>query len=286
MGNSEVQLLQQLSANSDPYRDPLAALDWRSLSLEHYWLPPQALSLYGLSEFNALSEAAKIRLSQYEMLAHAQAAITLERIFLELTASRLAGAQQRAEYAYLLHEMREEAGHSLMFLKLGAASGLTLPDWRAGLPRIARSASRALPGGPVYWGMLVIGEDIPDKLNRFVRRQVCAKLSPFIRQMTTLHVVDETRHIAYARQRLDAALARRRGLSLRLYGMVLDRLFNQFVRAYFWPRAELYQNAGLGDGRAWRRLALGSAPRREFVLRLIAPVMRLLGNHGLSLKLR
>ena len=51
-------------------------------------------------------------------------------------------------------------------------------------------------------------------------------------------------------------------------------------------RAELYQNAGLGDGKAWRRLALKSAPRREFVLRLVAPAMRLLGNHGISLRLR
>ena len=286
MVNSEVALLQQLSANSDPYRDPLAALDWRGLSLEHYWLPPEALSLYGLAEFDALSEAAKIRLSQYEMLAYAQAGIALERIFLEVTAARLANVQQRAEYAYLLHQMREEAGHSLMFLKLGAASGLTLPDWRAVLPRFTRPASRALPSGPVYWGMLVIGEDIPDKLQRFVRRQVCAKLSPFIRQMMTLHLANEARHIAYARKRLEAAVAHRRGLSLRLYGVVLDRLFNQFVRAYFWPRAELYQNAGLGDGRAWRRLALRSTPRREFVLRVIAPVMRLLGNHGLDLKLR
>jgi hypothetical protein len=233
-----------------------------------------------------LSEAAKIRLSQYEMLAHAQAGIALERTFLELTASRLALARERAEYAYLLHQMREEAGHSLMFLKLGAASGLTLPDWRAGSSQIARPPSLVLPSGPVYWGMLVIGEDIPDKLNRFVRRQVCAKLSPFIRQMMTLHMVNEARHIAYARQRLEAATAHRRGLSLRVSGLMLDRLFNQFVRAYFWPRAELYQSAGLGDGRAWRRLALGSTPRRELVLRLIAPVMRLLGNQGLSLKLR
>jgi len=286
MGNSEVSLLRQLSANSDPYRDPLAALDWRSLSLDHYWLPPEALSLHGLAEFNALSEAAKIRLSQYEMLGHAQTGVALERIFLELTASRLGTARESAEYAYLLHEMREEAGHSLMFLKLGAASGLSLPDWRSAIPRTARPASRALGSGPIYWGMLVIGEDIPDKLNRFVRRQVCTKLSPFIRQMMTLQMVDESRHIAYARQRLDATMVQRRAFAKRLYGIVLDRLFNRFVRAYFWPRAELYENAGLGDGNAWRRLALRSAPRREFVLRVVAPVMRLLGNHGISLRLR
>lgn len=286
MASPEIPLLQQLSANSDPYRDPLAALDWKSLSLDHYWLPPEAISLYGLAEFDALSEAARTRLSQFEMLGHCQAGVALERIFLELTAYRLGRARQSAEYAYLLHEMREEAGHSLMFLKLATASGLSIPDWRAALPRFARPAARVLPSAALYWGMLVIGEDIPDKLNRFVRRHAPAKLSPLIRQMITLHMVDEARHIAYARQRLEAALTGRSRVSVRLQGAVLDRLFNQFVRAYFWPRAELYQCAGLGDGKAWRRLALSSVPRREFVLRLVAPTMRLLAGYGIKLRLR
>jgi hypothetical protein len=220
------------------------------------------------------------------MLGHAQAGVALERIFLELTAGRLRHAQQSAEYAYLLHEMREEAGHSLMFLKLATASGLAMPDWRAALPRIARPASRVLPSGVLYWAMLVIGEDIPDKLNRFVRRQAGANFSPLIRQMISLHMVDEARHIAYARQRLDAAMSGRSRLAARVYGAVLDRLFNQFVRGYFWPRAELYQCAGLGDGKAWRRLALRNPHRREFVLRLVAPTMRLLASHGINVRLR
>ena len=120
MGNSEVSLLRQLSANSDPYRDlvitlllgtiPLAALDWRSLSLNHYWLPPEALSLHGLAEFNALSEAAK---------------------------------------------------------------------------------------------------------------------------MLPLQMVDDARHIACARARLDAMMMQRHAITERFYSKVIGRLFNQFVRAYF-----------------------------------------------------
>lgn len=286
MAGTEISLLRQLSANSDPYRDPLNALDWRRLSLDHFWLPPQALSLHGLAEFDALSEAAKIRLSQCEMLAYAHAGVALGRMFLDLTASRLARTRQDEEYAYLLHQMREEAGHNLMFLKLAAAGGLAAAQWHPVPPAIGHAASRALPDGPAYWGMLLVVEDIPDKLNRFVRRQACARLSPFIRQMITLTMVDKARQIAYARQRLEAAMAQRRALSARLYSLLLDRLFNRFVRAYFWPRAELYRGAGLGDGKAWRRLVLSSAPRREFVLRLVAPTMRMLAGYGIRLKLR
>jgi hypothetical protein len=62
-------------------------------------------------------------------------------------------------------------------------------------------------------------------------------------------------------------------------------LFNRFVRAYFWPRAQLYERAGLGDGRVWRRLALRNSVRREFVLKLVAPTMRLLAQHGIRVRL-
>lgn len=284
MSNPEAPLLDQLSANSAPYRDPLVALDWRALSLEQYWLPQEAMSLSGLAEFESLSDAARMRLSQYEFLGFAQAGIALERAFLEMTARRLNKAEPQSEYAYLLHEMREEAGHSLMFLKLAAQSGLDLPDWRKALPRFARPLSRLLLNDAVYWFLVVVAEDIPDKLNRFIRRQA-GTISPLVRQMITLHMVDEARHLAYARRRLELAMTGRGRIALRFPGL-LDILFNQFVRAYFWPRADIYERAGIGEGRAWRRLALRNPRRREFVLRLIAPTMRLLAGHGINVRLR
>jgi hypothetical protein len=244
------------------------------------------MSLFGLAEFESLSEAARIRLSQFEMLGHVEAGLALERAFLELTASRLKHTEQGAEYAYLLHEMREGAGHSLMYMRLARTSGFTMPRAQVRLPRLARPGSRLLAGGALYWAMLVIGQDVPDKLHRFVRRYTGTNFSPLIRQMIGLHMVDEARHIAYARQRLDLAMSQRGAFSAYFQAAVLDRLFNRFVRAYFWPGAELYQSAGLGDGRVWRKLALRNPQRREFVLRLVAPTMRLLASHGISVRLR
>ncbi len=279
-------MLEQLSANSVPYRDPLTVLDWRSLTLERYWLPPEAISLHGLAEFEALSEAARMRLSQYEFLAFAQAGVALERIFLQSTARRLRHAEPNAEYAFLLHELREEAGHSLMFLRLAAASGLDAPDWRRSLPRFPRSASR-LPGGEaLHWFLMVIAQDLPDKLHRFVRRQAGRETSAFVRHMITLHMLDQTRHTAYARRSFELAMHGRGRAFARLCPFVFDALFNRFVRAYFWPPVELYERAGLGDGRVWRRLALRNALRREFVLKLAAPTMRLLAQHGIRVRLR
>jgi hypothetical protein len=286
MSPPEAPLLEQLSANSVPYRDPLAVLDWRALDLDSYWLPPEAVSLHGLPEFDVLSEAARVRLSQHEFLGITQIAVALERVALESAARRLRHAESSAEYAFLLHEMREEAGHSLMFLRLAAASGLELSDWDVALPRFARPVTRLVPSDVLYWFMRVVVQDVPDKLHRFIRRQAGPEVSGFVRQMIALHMRDESRHLAYARRRLELAMQARGRAGARVLPMLCDSLFNRFVRRLFWPRPELYERAGLGDGRAWRYAAMRNPQRREFVLRLVAPTMRLLQQHGIEVRLR
>lgn len=278
-------MLEQLSANSIPYRDPLSVLDWRALDLHDYWLPAEAVSLHGLPQFEALSDAARMRLSQYEFLGMSQLAVALERVALESAARRLRHAESGAEYAFLLHEMREEAGHSLMFMRLASTSGLEVPDWNSVTPRFARPVARLVPSDVLYWFMRVVVQDVPDKLHRFMRRHGGSELSPFIRQMIALHMIDQSRHLAYARRRLELALQNCGRTGARVLPVLCDSLFNRFVRRLFWPRAELYERAALGDGRAWRHAAMRNPQRREFVLRLVAPTMRLLQQHGIAVRL-
>lgn len=285
MPSPETPLLEQLAANSVPYRDPLSVLDWRALDLGSYWLPPDAVSLHGLPEFDALSDMARMRLSQYEFLGITQLAVALERVALESAARRLRHAESGAEYAFLLHEMREEAGHSLMFLRLATASGLEMPEWTGVTPRFARPVARLIPSDVLYWFMRVVVQDVPDKLHRYVRRNAGPEMSPFIRQMISLRMIDQSRHLTYARRRLELALQNTGRAGARVLPVLCDTLFNRFVRRLFWPRAELYERAGLGDGRAWRYAAMRNPHRREFVLRLIAPTMRVLQQHGIGVRL-
>jgi hypothetical protein len=133
--------------------------------------------------------------------------------------------------------------------------------------------------------MRVVVQDVPDKLHRFVRRHAEPELSPFIRQMVSLHMIDQSRHLTYARRRLELALQSAGRAGNRVLPVLCDSLFNRFVRRLFWPRAELYERAGLGDGRFWRHAAMRNPHRREFVLRLIAPTMRLLQQQGIGVRL-
>lgn len=281
MPSVPVNLLQQLSANSDPYRDPLAVLKWQNLSTAEYWLPRSALSLNGVAEFEAMDEATTVRLSQYEFIGIMQAGLWLEAIFLERLSRSLKHGLTTEEYEFMLHELREEAGHSLMFLQLIKRSGLPLPGLRGRYPRLAELVGRHAPEDSLlFWLAVVIGEEIPDRLNRHIRLDSTTGLNSLIRQMCTLHVVDEARHIAYARRLFETRAGQASRLHKAVLSPLVNRLFCQFVDMIYLPRPELYELAGLRPGARWRALARASAPRREFIRQLVGPTVRLLGEQG------
>ena len=280
--NADTALLRQLSENSARYRDPLARVNWSQFNTNSYWLPEAALSLYGLPEFDALAPAVRQKLSQYEFVNAMHCGLWLEGIFLQRVSRRLWPGMPRAEHEYLLHELREEAGHSLMFLRAIETGGLTLPDdsWRA--PRIASALGRFAPAvGGLFWLAMLIGEDVSDKFNRYVR-SLPEGINPAVRQVCTLHVVDEARHIALARGKLEIALAGAGAMRRQLLSAAARLLLWQMARAFYFPPARFYRLAGLAREAHWRQAALLSPARRQFVAERLAPTVRTLESYGLE----
>ena len=283
MRNADTALLRQLSENSARYRDPVARVAWSQLDTGSGWLPETALSLYGLPGFDALSPAARRRLSQYEFINVMYCGLWLEAIFLQRISRRLWPGMPREEHEYLLHELREEAGHSLMFLRAIEAGGLDLPrgSWRA--PRVASALGRFAPvGGGLFWLAMLIGEDVSDKFNRHVRGQPDG-VNPAVLQICTLHVVDEARHIAAAHRNLEMTLAGAGAARRRLLSAAARLLLWQMARAFYYPPARFYELAGLARGADWRNAALRNPARRQFVAERLAPTVRALESYGLQI---
>ncbi|MFN7085336.1 MAG: diiron oxygenase [Burkholderiales bacterium] len=282
MSNADLSLLKQLAENSSRYRDPLTAIDWGGIDGDGFWLPEAALSLYGLPEYEALAAETSRRLSQYEFINVMCCGLWLESVFVRRLSHRLGLHLARAEHEYFLHEVREEAGHSLMFLKAIAASGLQLPPaaWRA--PRLADILARHAPAASaLFWLATVIAEDIPDKFNRYVRNSL-ETVNPVVRQICSLHAMDEARHIAAARSRLERALESVPAWRRRLLTPVMNLLLRQFVDTFYVPPAKFYELAGLTHGGHWRGLARANPVHREFVRQLLAPTLRMLEAYGLK----
>jgi hypothetical protein len=282
------QLAHQLSRCSTPYEDPLARIEWDRLDLEAPWLPEAAVSLHGVPEFEALPRAVRVRLSQYEFLNFIDAGLWLEGYFME----RIARAMNRADLArytlrYRLHELREEAGHSLMFLELMQRAGLPLPERRApGRFRFARLFGRYAPmESTAFWMAAVIGEELPDRLNRFIREHA-EGLCPVIVQMSTLHQIDEARHIRYARSRFERRLEAMPAWRRSLLAPLMRVLLRQFVEFFYYPGWALYELAGLKPGQRWAAAARTNPARTAFVNRCLEPTIASFARLGLRLHWR
>jgi len=285
MPNTDFSLLRQLSKNSSRYRDPLAAIDWAGLDCDSFWLPEPALSLYGLPEYATLAVEVRQRLSQYELINVMCCGLWLESVFLQRLSDKLGPRLPRTDYEYFLHEIREEAGHSLMFLKAIDTSGLALPPdaWRA--PGFACFLVNRMPAsGALFWLATVIAEDVPDKFNRYVRRNADV-VNPVVKQICSLHIVDEARHIALARSRVEQVLRDTGAWRKSLLTPVVNFLLRQLVDTFYVPPASFYELAGLTHGAWWRRMARGNAVHGEFVAQCLAPTLRMLEGYGLRPKI-
>lgn len=277
-------LLEQLSRNSTPYHDPLAAIGWNSLDRGQFWLPEPAVSLYGLQDYMVLPVEQRRTLSQYEFLNFIAGGLWLEGIFIERISNSLRRPpDDLACGIYRLHELREEAGHSLMFLELMRRANMPLP--RARFPRftLANVLGRYAPSRSVaFWIAVLIGEEVPDRMNRFVRKHR-AEICPAIYDMVSAHVRDEARHIAHARDTLENKLQKLPGWLLTLYRPVIQAAFRQFVAAFYFPGPDVYELSGLKPGTRWAKAARANPHRIRFVDDNVGSTLRALKEKGIAL---
>lgn len=282
---SSSELTAHLAHSSTPYHDPLARIHWERLRLDKYWLPPEAISLHGLPEFMRLPDTQRMRLSQYEFLNFLEAGLWLEGLFMERIARSLAHrSPDRAALKYRLHELREEAGHSLMFLELMERSGLCIPARARPSVPLARLFGRYAPlESLAFWLAVLIGEEIPDRLNRYIRRHpqgVC----PVVVEMSTAHMIDEARHINYARHLIDERLKGARAWQRALIRAVIQKLLRQFVSVFCYPPAAVYELVGLHPGRRWLAAARLNPSHLAFIESCVGPTLQLLRERGLEVR--
>ena len=286
MSSASSRLHRQLNQNSTPYQDPLGRLAWESLDANAWWLPQAAVSLAGVADFEAQPEEVRRRLSRLEFLGFLDAGLWLEGIFMERIARSLSSSGTTAERMYHLHELREEAGHSLMFLQLMEKSGLHLPRQGVSRPWFIDLLGRRLPPrGALFWLSVVVGEEVPDRLNRAIRTLAVHGVDPLVRQMCTLHIIDEARHIAHARDALEHALASASPARRRLLTPLADALIRRFLDTFYLPAPAVYELAGLTPGRRWRELARRNPARHDFVRECVAPTLNYLRRLGLAVAL-
>ncbi len=180
-----------------PWDDPEYAID----PADPRFALPETDPLGATAWYRAQPEAVRARIGLH-MIANflkigVQFESTLKRGLLEYTARLPNGSP---EFRYLYHELIEEAQHSLMFQEFVNRSGLAVD----GLPLFARVFARGLPRiarrfPELFFVFVLGGEDPIDHMQRSELLRGARWAHPLVRRISQIHVIEEARHLSFAR---------------------------------------------------------------------------------------
>jgi hypothetical protein len=266
-----------LNSSARSSYDPEVDIDWSApLAEGAYFLPPEKLSLYGTDLWDGLTEAQRIELSRHELCSIASVGIWFEVILMELLGRYVYDRDPVLRHTqYALVEIADECRHSLMFARM--IEKIDCPSY--GVPpavhRLGRVFKR-MTSGPSMFGAFLVAEEVLDSLQRETMRD--DRVQPLVRMVNRIHVLEEARHVRWAREEVQRQVRRLSRTQLAYHRFLLARTAYMVVRSLIHP--DVYAAVGL-DPRQARAVALANPNYRETVRGAGAKLVRFLDDAGL-----
>ncbi|MGW4020273.1 AurF N-oxygenase family protein [Streptomyces sp. NPDC005009] len=254
------QVAQRLLESSARHSfDPDKELDWEAPFEEGKWFwPPELVSLYGTPMWKRMSEEQRLLLSRHEAAALASLGIWFELILMQLLVRHIYDkSATSAHVRYALTEIEDECRHSKMFARVisrGGTPWYPVSRVHQNLGRLFKTISTT----PGSFTATLLGEEVLDWMQRLTFPD--ERVQPLIRGVTRIHVVEEARHVRYAREEL-----RRQMVTAPKWSQEFTRVTSgEFARVFSvaFVNPEVYTNVGL-DRRAAVAQVKASAHRRD-----------------------
>lgn len=177
-------------------------IDWdAALDPEKGWLPEHRQTLYGTKAWDQMTTEQRLELGKHESIAVLSfgiyAEVGLSMMLMRSVIENPVIADDHCRYA--LAEIGEESRHSTMFSRLINKSGVEPYMMPARLRKLIRLVGLVPSGPAAYAGTLLI-EEVLDRLQR--EGMADETVQPHFRQLMKIHVLEEARHITYAREEL------------------------------------------------------------------------------------
>jgi P-aminobenzoate N-oxygenase AurF len=239
--------------------DPQLDIDWDApLAEGKGYLPAERVSLYGTELWAGLSPEQRVELAKHELGSIASVGLWTEIVLMQLLARYAEGLDPRTPHAqYALTEIGDETRHSIMFGK--ALTRFGVPAY--GPPGFVRRLSplfKSVVGGAAMFASVLVVEEMTDRLQRSTMDD--ESIQPLIRMVNRIHVIEEARHVRYAREELVRELAGVNRPMLELHRTVTAVVAYGVANVLVHPAA--YAAVGI-DPRAGRSAALANPHHRE-----------------------
>jgi PAS domain-containing protein len=186
--------------------DPVTDIDWDAEQpTDVFYCAPEACSLYGTALWEGMTHAERVALSKHEVASIASVGIWFEEILMQMLLRRAYDRDLlRKDTQWALTEIADECRHSNMFATMIERFGV--PNYGVSrltheLGRVFKSVSNSVL---TFAGAMYV-EEILDAFQREAMNDEA--LQPLVRQVSRLHVVEEARHISFAREEIERATA-------------------------------------------------------------------------------
>src|SRR6478752_197739 len=229
--------------------DPATEVDWDTpLDKEFHGASPEWSTLYGTAYWSELTEAQRKELTRQEAASVASTGIWFEMILQQMILRDVyAKDPTSADVQWALTEIAEECRHSIMFAR--GAQKLGAPAYRP--HRFAVELGRAfktLAFGETAYAAILVAEEVLDVMQRDWMRD--ERVQPFVRTINNIHVVEESRHMKFARDEVIRKMAEVGPIRRQVSALLVASSAFHIVTSMVSPRA--YAEAGLDVARAKR----------------------------------
>jgi len=257
--------------------DPDVDLDWNAPEVPGLWaMQPERMSLYGTRLWDGLSEEQRQELSKHEVASVASVGLWFEILLMQLLLKdvyRSEPTDPRTHFA--LTEIADECRHATMFGRAIATHGVPAYGPRPQVRRLAKVFPLIAHGAGAYASIL-IGEEPVDRWQR--EQMNDERIQPLIRMVSRIHVLEEARHVTFAREELEKAVAKM-GRTERLVQQTLTAQA-AFVMMRSLVHPKVYAAVGI-DPAEGRRAALGNERYRATIAWMGEKVMPYLQEQGM-----
>lgn len=266
-----------LKSSAEKFYDPEVDIDWSAPLVDGlFYIPEQRISLYGTPLYDSLTVEQRIELSKHELASIASVGLWFELLLMQMLVKVVYNTDPTTRHAqYALTEVADECRHSTMFARLVERIGC--PPY--GPTRHTHRLGKLLPTigyGPAMYGSILVAEEILDRLQREAMND--ETIQPIVRMVNRIHVLEEARHVRFAREELLRGMESLKSYELPYQKWLIGYVSMMITRTIINPA--VYAAVGL-DVREARRQALGNPRFQETIRWSGERIMSFLDEAGL-----
>ena len=227
--------------------DPQTEVDWETpLDPSHYGLNPEWSTLFGTPLWDEMSEEQRVLLTRHEVGSIMSTGIWFEMILQQmLLREQYTADVTRSSFQFALTEIADECRHSLMFAR--ACQAMDVPHYTPARPIVeAARVLKSTATSEVAYGSILVAEEILDVMQRDWMRG--ENVLPIVRTTSKIHVVEEARHMKFARHEIRENLEGVSALRRRQSAWFISTAALIIVRSMV--NHDVYEAAGLDRKRA------------------------------------